>query len=370
MCMGIEQPYLLVTVPLLWIQMLKGLVPCTIASRASKPWRIRNQIHPLEEYVVKLGQSRNKKPIFYMLPDDKHSVYEFDLTWRFSKWLGCAFETKIRTVQLYVSIQKRSPSSDQLQYYYVDLKHLVEETYHSNGGRKVVLATCYTGGIYAMTFLNHHTWKDEYIASLVTIGTHWLGALSAFLPYLECVENTAVDGDGYVPKNSAEYCRILQQGANGHRVHVKPIKEFHHLVQVREQQLIIERKAVVRTVAMLEAEAIKENQTIYNYWKLIKISQLIAYDVPVKMIWTPQILHEIELQLRGDLCFGQPKHKVWLVTKIGETANHHVADASKPYNKLDGPVCVCYHGESCDRIEHCKTRCLKISQLKDSKIEH
>uniref|UniRef100_A0A915ISW7 Uncharacterized protein n=1 Tax=Romanomermis culicivorax TaxID=13658 RepID=A0A915ISW7_ROMCU len=45
------------------------------------------------------------------------------------------------------------------------------------------------------------------------------------------LENTAVDGDGYVPKNSAEYCRILQQGANGHRVHVKPIKEFHHLVQ-------------------------------------------------------------------------------------------------------------------------------------------
>uniref|UniRef100_A0A915KWZ0 Uncharacterized protein n=1 Tax=Romanomermis culicivorax TaxID=13658 RepID=A0A915KWZ0_ROMCU len=65
-----------------------------------------------EEYVVKLRQSHNKKQIFYMLPDDKHSVYGFDRTWGFSKWLGCAFETKIRTVQLYVSIQKRSPSSD------------------------------------------------------------------------------------------------------------------------------------------------------------------------------------------------------------------------------------------------------------------
>uniref|UniRef100_A0A915JXM6 Uncharacterized protein n=1 Tax=Romanomermis culicivorax TaxID=13658 RepID=A0A915JXM6_ROMCU len=30
------------------------------------------------------------------------------------------------------------------------------------------------------------TWKDEYIASLVTIGTPWLGALSAFLQYLQC----------------------------------------------------------------------------------------------------------------------------------------------------------------------------------------
>uniref|UniRef100_A0A915JYY7 Uncharacterized protein n=1 Tax=Romanomermis culicivorax TaxID=13658 RepID=A0A915JYY7_ROMCU len=35
------------------------------------------------------------------------------------------------------------------------------------------------------------------------------------------------------PKNPPKYYRILQQGANGHRVHVKPIKEFHHLIQRR-----------------------------------------------------------------------------------------------------------------------------------------
>uniref|UniRef100_A0A915J5C2 Uncharacterized protein n=1 Tax=Romanomermis culicivorax TaxID=13658 RepID=A0A915J5C2_ROMCU len=40
-----------------------------------------------------------------------------------------------------------------------------------------------------------------------------------------------VDGDGYVPKKSVEYCQILQQGADGDRVHVKPIKGFHHFVQ-------------------------------------------------------------------------------------------------------------------------------------------
>uniref|UniRef100_A0A915HFX2 Uncharacterized protein n=1 Tax=Romanomermis culicivorax TaxID=13658 RepID=A0A915HFX2_ROMCU len=167
-------------------------------------------------------------------------------------------------------------------YYYVDLKHLVEETYRSNGGRKVVLAAFYTGGIYAMTFLNHHAWKDEYIASLVTIGTPWLGTVGAILPYFEsysyikqCVKgycekyeselesrtldteeqllkelpstafhcifgygfqtlhlkNTTVDGDGYVPRKSAEYCQILQQGADGDRVHVRPINKFYHFAQ-------------------------------------------------------------------------------------------------------------------------------------------
>uniref|UniRef100_A0A915JJM4 Uncharacterized protein n=1 Tax=Romanomermis culicivorax TaxID=13658 RepID=A0A915JJM4_ROMCU len=378
--------------------------PCVIIDRflSVKNSNFSHSRKLIEEYVVKLRQSHNKKPIFYMLPDDKHSVYEFDLTWGFSKWLGCAFETKIRTVQLYVSIQERSPPSGYDAYHghpflaaeqrweiwlagnkqseyrrlinyftktlniyrknkseqflqkiekwnvhlafgqktylrnnlaWMDCirqslkdKHHKYETYVPDFGqlrgsdlqflfaRQNLDDWHYEPGVsirtaaydfrklppysYTKLCMKHVCWygselenrtlakEEQLIKELpsTVVGLPYMSSRAVFnnltvdsymnytqlehaadkwdtartiIENLSChenglkafshpgvefhcifgygfkteqLDNTTVDGDGYVPRRSAEYCQILQQGADGDRVHVKAIKEFHHFV--------------------------------------------------------------------------------------------------------------------------------------------
>ena len=63
------------------------------------------------------------------------------------------------------------------QEYMADLKQLVEETYRINGRKKVTLMAHSMGGLFITYFLRlqNQAWKDEYISSVVTLNTPWLG---------------------------------------------------------------------------------------------------------------------------------------------------------------------------------------------------
>jgi len=62
-------------------------------------------------------------------------------------------------------------------FYFVKLRQLVEETWATNGHRKVVLLTHSMGGLYAAYFLARQTpaWKDRYVEALITVNTPWAG---------------------------------------------------------------------------------------------------------------------------------------------------------------------------------------------------
>ncbi len=61
--------------------------------------------------------------------------------------------------------------------YFNNLKNLIEETYRINGNRKVTLVAHSMGGLFTIYFLRTQTpaWKREYVSSVVTMGTPWLG---------------------------------------------------------------------------------------------------------------------------------------------------------------------------------------------------
>ncbi|GFS42997.1 phospholipase A2 group XV, partial [Nephila pilipes] len=70
---------------------------------------------------------------------------------------------------------------NELQDYYANLKHLIEETYEINDETKTTIV-CHSMGCPIMSyFLNtiDQTWKDKYIKGMITIGGAWGGAVKA-----------------------------------------------------------------------------------------------------------------------------------------------------------------------------------------------
>ena len=57
------------------------------------------------------------------------------------------------------------------------LKQLVEETYRINGLKKVTLLSHSMGGLFMIYFLRlqSQSWKDQYISSVISLSTPWLG---------------------------------------------------------------------------------------------------------------------------------------------------------------------------------------------------
>ena len=62
-------------------------------------------------------------------------------------------------------------------FYFVQLRRLVEDTWHLNGRRRVVLFAHSMGGLYAAYFLSRRpaAWKQRYIEALITVNTPWEG---------------------------------------------------------------------------------------------------------------------------------------------------------------------------------------------------
>ena len=65
------------------------------------------------------------------------------------------------------------------QGYYANVKKLIETTYNTSGGRRVVLVAHSMGSPISLFFLTqfvNQTWKDKYIRAYVTVSGVWHGA--------------------------------------------------------------------------------------------------------------------------------------------------------------------------------------------------
>ena len=72
-------------------------------------------------------------------------------------------------------------SLDEQDGYFNELKVLVEETYTMNHKGKVTFIAHSLGNMYLLYFLNRQTqqWKDKYVASFISMGGPWAGAVKA-----------------------------------------------------------------------------------------------------------------------------------------------------------------------------------------------
>nr|CAB3264917.1 group XV phospholipase A2-like [Phallusia mammillata] len=67
--------------------------------------------------------------------------------------------------------------------YFTRLRNLVEETYSTNGNKKVAIISHSLGGLYATWFLNHQSqaWKDQFVDTYISIATPWAGSSDVLL---------------------------------------------------------------------------------------------------------------------------------------------------------------------------------------------
>ncbi|KAK3859909.1 hypothetical protein Pcinc_034009 [Petrolisthes cinctipes] len=78
----------------------------------------------------------------------------------------------------------RKAPNEQAEYL-TRLQTLIEDTYQSTGGRRVVLAAHSLGGSLVLYFLTHQPqeWKDRYLEALVTLSGAWGGGVKAVKVY-------------------------------------------------------------------------------------------------------------------------------------------------------------------------------------------
>ena len=61
-------------------------------------------------------------------------------------------------------------------------KKLIEETYHKNGNRSVVMVAHSMGNLVMLYFYNHVVsgqWKDKYIRAHVALSAPWAGSVKS-----------------------------------------------------------------------------------------------------------------------------------------------------------------------------------------------
>lgn len=89
--------------------------------------------------------------------------------------------------------------------YFVRLKALIEDTYHLNGNKKVMLLSHSMGTPYSLYFLNNQTqdWKDTYLKAWTTISGVYTGAVKAILAY--------ISGDGFGIPSVLDNPKILRK---------------------------------------------------------------------------------------------------------------------------------------------------------------
>ncbi|KAJ8918232.1 hypothetical protein NQ315_014102 [Exocentrus adspersus] len=78
---------------------------------------------------------------------------------------------------------RKAPNEN--QDYFVKLKQLIEDTYKTNNNTPVMMVAHSMGGPMSLCFLNlqSQSWKDKYIARLITLSAVWGGSMKALKVY-------------------------------------------------------------------------------------------------------------------------------------------------------------------------------------------